>query len=182
MLKCATVVHHARDEYLKGNKIMEFDRNELTHIKQQISAGNTTPPQLVLHAAAALMQGRHVRRVLASRGHRDDDDGTVWRVLALLDGGLVSVVVGMSAQALGSVGAELDGDLYAHFIPLSEVTACAVTQILPQQDFGSASPFACQTRWALILRDGSVLEIPWRNGVDAHEAFAHEMVDLLSAR
>ena len=164
---------------------MEFDRDELTHIKQQISAGNTAPPQLVLHAAAALMQGREVRRVLASCGHRDDDDGTVWSVLALLHGGLVSVV-GMSAQAdwaLGSVGAELDGDLYAHFIPLSEVTACAVTQILPQQDFGSpASLFACQTRWALILRDGSVLEIPWRSGVDAHEAFAHEMVDLLSAR
>ena len=177
---------------------MEFDRDELKKIKQQVSAGSTAPPRLVLHAAAALIQGREVRRAVASHQRVDrpvasnetpKEAGTVWRVLALLDGGLVSVV-GKSDHGdwvLGSVDTELDGDLDARFIPLSEVTGCAVTQILPAQSFGSSEgPFACRTRWTVTVRDGSSVQIPWRDsgdgGAEAHEAFAHDLVDLLSAR
>lgn len=86
----------------------------------------------------------------------------------------------------GSNDDDLDGDLDARFIPLSEVTGCTVTQILHREGFGSPeSLYACRTRWAATVRDGSSVQIPWRDSgdpMDGHEAFAHEMIELLTKR
>jgi hypothetical protein len=116
------------------------------------------------------------------------EDSTVWRVLILLDGGLASVV-GTSPHPrwmFESMNAEIEGDLEARFLPLSEVTGLhghadlsSTGLRIPGRHAGMPNPVGRDPR------DGLSLEIPWRDAGDAlnpHELFAHDLIALLNTR